>query len=106
VSWIARDVGDDETNSHPSFIGKKIQQAFFHNNRLGFLSSDNVSMSQSKEFFNFYHTSAQTVTDADPIDLRASTIRPAALHSIIPTTQGLILFSANQQFLMAAANTS
>ena len=104
VSWIARDVGDDETNAHPSFIGKKIQQAFFHNNRLGFLSSDNVSMSQSKEFFNFYHTSAQTVTDADPIDLRASTIRPAALHSIIPTTQGLILFSANQQFLMAAAD--
>ena len=104
VSWVARDVGDDETNSHPSFIGKKIQQAFFHNNRLGFLSSDNVSMSQSKEFFNFYHTSAQTVTDADPIDLRASTIRPAALHSIIPTTQGLILFSANQQFLMAAAD--
>ena len=104
VSWVARDVGDNETNAHPSFIGKKIQQAFFHNNRLGFLSSDNVSMSQSKEFFNFYHTSAQTVTDADPIDLRASTIRPAALHSIIPTTQGLILFSANQQFLMAAAD--
>ena len=37
-------------------------------------------------------------------DSRASTIRPAALHSIIPTTQGLILFSANQQFLMAAAD--
>ena len=104
VTWVTRNVGDDETNAHPSFVGKKIQQAFFHNNRLGFLSSDNVSMSQSKEFFNFYHTSAQTVTDADPIDLRASTIRPAALHSIIPTTQGLILFSANQQFLMAAAD--
>ena len=104
VTWTTRDVGDDETNSHPSFVGKKIQQAFFHNNRLGFLSEDNVSLSQSKEFFNFYHTSAQTVTDADPIDLRASTIRPAALHSIIPTTQGLILFSANQQFLMAAAD--
>jgi hypothetical protein len=104
VTWVTRNVGDDETNDHPSFIGKKIQQAFFHNNRLGFLSSDNVSMSQSKQFFNFYHTSAQTVTDADPIDLRASTIRPAALHSIIPTTQGLILFSANQQFLMAASD--
>ena len=104
VTWVTRNVGDDITNAHPSFIGKQIQQSFFHNNRLGFLSSDNVSMSQSKEFFNFYHTSAQTVTDADPIDLRASTIRPAALHSIIPTTQGLILFSANQQFLMAASD--
>ena len=52
-AWVARDVGDDETNDHPSFIGKKIQQAFFHNNRLGFLSSDNVSMSQSKQFLTF-----------------------------------------------------
>ena len=104
VTWVTRQVGDDDTNDHPSFIGKTIQQGFFHNNRLGFLSSDNVSMSQSSEFFNFYHTSAQTVTDADPIDIRASTIRPAALHSVIPTTQGLILFSANQQFLMSAAD--
>ena len=104
ITYDARTVGDDVTNSHPSFVGAKIVQAFFHNNRLGFLSSDNVSMSQSAEFFNFYHTSAQTVTDSDPIDISASTIRPAALHSVLPSTQGLVLFSANQQFLMAAAD--
>ena len=104
ITYDSRTVGDDVTNSHPSFVGAKIVQAFFHNNRLGFLSSDNVSMSQSAEFFNFYHTSAQTVTDSDPIDVSASTIRPAALHSVLPSTQGLVLFSANQQFLMAAAD--
>ena len=104
ITWTARLVGDDTTNSHPSFVGQKIQQAFFHNNRLGFLSKDNVSMSQSSQFYNFYHTSAQTVTDADPVDLSCSTIRPAALHGVIPTTQGLVLFSKNQQFLMSASN--
>ena len=104
ITWTARKVGDDTTNSHPSFVGEKIQQAFFHNNRLGFLSKDNVSMSQSQDFYNFYHTSAQTVTDADPVDLSCSTIRPAALHGVIPTTQGLVLFSKNQQFLMSAAD--
>jgi hypothetical protein len=104
ITWTARKVGDDLTNSHPSFVGAKIQQAFFHNNRLGFLSKDNVSMSQSQDFYNFYHTSAQTVTDADPVDLSCSTIRPAALHGIVPTTQGLVLFSKNQQFLMSAAD--
>ena len=104
ITYNSRTVGDDVTNSHPSFVGAKIVQAFFHNNRLGFLSSDNVSMSQSAEFFNFYHTSAQTVTDSDPIDISASTIRPAALHSVLPSTQGLVLFSANQQFLMAASD--
>ena len=104
VTWDARAVGDDETNSHPSFVGNKITQSFFHNNRLGFLSADTVSMSQSAKFFNFYHTSAQTITDSDPIDLSASTVKPVALHSVIPSTQGLVLFSANQQFLMGSAD--
>ena len=104
IVWIDRLVGDDTTNSHPSFVGAKIQQAFFHNNRLGFLANDNVSMSQSSQFYNFYHTSAQAVTDADPVDLSSSTIRPAALHAVIPTTQGLVLFSKSQQFLMRGAD--
>ena len=104
ATWIDRVVGDDTTNSHPSFVGDKVQQAFFYNNRLGFLSGDNVSMSQSQDFYNFYHTSAQTVTDADPIDVSCSTIRPAALHAVLPTIQGLILFSKNQQFLLSAAD--
>ena len=102
VPWTARAVGDDDTNSHPSFVGAKIEQAFFHNNRLGFLSGDNVSMSQAAQFFNMYHTSAQTVTDADPIDLKATSTKPVALHSVLPSTQGLVLFSANQQFLMGS----
>ena len=102
VPWTARAVGDDDTNDHPSFVGAKIEQAFFHNNRLGFLSGDNVSMSQAAQFFNMYHTSAQTITDADPIDLKATSTKPVALHSVLPSTQGLVLFSANQQFLMGS----
>jgi len=105
IAWTARTVGDDDTNSHPSFLGKKINGGFFYNNRLGFLSSDNVSMGQvqkDENFYNFYHTSAQTITDADPVDLKASTIRPTTLYSVLPTTQGLLLFSKDQQFLMSA----
>ena len=104
ITWTARLVGDDTTNSHPSFNGSKIQQAFFYNNRLGFLTQDNVSMSQSGEFYNFYHITAQTISAADPIDLSCSSIRPALLHGIIPVASGLILFSENQQFLMYSAD--
>ena len=100
IAFTPRLVGDDSTNSHPSFVGNKIQDAFFHNNRLGFLTSDNVSMSQAGEFFNFYHISALAVTDADPVDISCSSIKPAVLTAVIPTTQGLILFSKNQQFIM------
>tara|TARA_Y100001938_G_scaffold150267_1_gene240398 strand:- start:1476 stop:4127 length:2652 start_codon:yes stop_codon:yes gene_type:complete len=104
VTWTARLVGDDTTNSHPSFNTKTIQQSFFYNNRLGFLSEDNVSMSQAGEFYNFYHITAQTVTASDPVDLNCSSIRPAVLHGIIPVASGLILFSENQQFIMYAAD--
>ena len=102
ITWTERLVGDDTTNEHPSFVGKTIKQAFFHKNRLGFLSEDNVSLSRSAEFYNFYHKSAQTLTAADPIDISCATIRPAVLHGVLPTPQGLVLFSKNQQFLMAA----
>ena len=104
IPWVNRVVGDDETNKHPSFVGQKINQSFFHNNRLGFLSADTVSMSQSGDFFNMYHASAQTVVDSDPIDLSANALKPVALHSVLPTTQGLVLFSANQQFLMSSSD--
>ena len=109
ITWTKRLVGDDRTNKHPSFVGQQIQQSFFHNNRLGFLSKDNVSLSRAPElgdpqFYNMYAKSARIQIDSDPVDISCSTIRPAALHAVIPTSQGLVLFSKNQQFLMAAAD--
>ena len=100
ISWVDRIVGDSISNSHPTFVDNKIQQSFYYNNRLGFLTEDNVSMSKSGEFFDFYMTTAQGSTDADPIDISCSSTRPALLHGIIPTAGGLMLFSQNQQFIM------
>ena len=100
VAWTDRLVGDDVTNPQPSFVGSTIQKTFFYNNRLGFLTEDNVSMSQAGEYFNFYFISALTATAADPIDISASSIQPAVLHGVIPTAQGLVIFSQYQQFLL------
>ena len=104
ITWEARLVGDETSNEHPSFVGQKIQQAFFHSNRLGFLTEDNVSMSQAGEFYNFYHASALTQIDSDPIDFSCSSIKPAILHAAIPAAQGLVLFSKSQQFQLYSVN--
>lgn len=104
LKWEPRLVGDDETNSHPSFVGSSITQIFFHADRFGVLTDDNVSMSQTGEYFNFYHVTASTQVASDPVDLSCSSIKPAVLHAVISTAQGLLLFSANQQFMMEAEN--
>ena len=103
ASWEPRLVGDDESNEHPSFVGTKIQQLFFYNNRLGALTDENVSLSQSGDYFNFYHNSALTVVASDPVDISCSSIRPATLHGVVPVAQGLLLFSRSQQFLLQSS---
>jgi hypothetical protein len=102
--WEERLVGDDESNSHPSFVDVTIQDLFLFNNRLGFLTEDNVSMSQAGDYYNFYHKTATSQVISDPIDISCSSIRPAVLHAVIPIPQGLLLFSRSQQFLMEAEN--
>ena len=102
IAYEDRLVGDDDTNSHPSFNGEKITAGFFHNNRLGFLSKDNVIMSQSGDFYNFYFKSAQTTIESDPVDISCSSIKPTSLHAALPTAQGVILFSEYQQFILFA----
>ncbi len=100
IPWGDRLVGDDLTNAHPSFVGKTIKKAFFHDDRLGFLSEDNVILSRAKEPYEFYATSARTHTMADPIDVNCASVRATKLYAILPARQGLTLFSKNQQFLI------
>ena len=104
IIFNERKVGDNISNSHPSFVGQKITGGFFHNNRLGFLSKDNVILSRTGSFFNYYFESAQTVLDSDPVDLSCSSVKTTSLHAVLPTAQGLLLFSQNQQFVMYADN--
>ena len=100
ITYTDRLVGDDITNSQPSFVGEKITNAFFSDGRFGFLSKDNVSLSQAGDFFNFYFKSAQTSIDSDSVDISCSSVKPTALNAVIPTAQGILLFSNKQQFML------
>lgn len=102
VSWEQRLVGDMDSNPNPSFVGSTINKLFFYQNRLGALTNDNVILSQSGDYFNFFAASALTVVDSDPIDSKASTTRPSAIYAVVPVAQGLLLFSNNEQFLFSS----
>ena len=102
IPWEDRIAGDDITNKHPSFVGKTIKKAFFHDDRLGFLSEDNMVLSQAKDPYNFYGRSARTITKGDPVDVNCASLRPTELFAALPARQGLALFSKTQQFLAYA----
>ena len=101
ISWIDRLVGDDDTNPLPSFVGHTISNAFFYRNRLGFTSDQNVVLSAAGDVFNFFVESARVASDADPIDISAEGKQPAFLKYVNPTSVGLVLYSDNEQFLLA-----
>lgn len=102
VTWEERLVGDLNTNPDPSFVGQTIQQLFFYNNRLGFLTNENIVMSQAGDYFNLFAASATTSIASDPIDIACSSVKPAVLHAVLPVAQGLVLFSRSQQFIVTS----
>lgn len=100
VTWEDRLVGDDETNPLPSFVGSTISNLFFYRNRLGFLSNEAVVLSKAGDYFNFFVTTALTVSPDDPIDITASSTKPVTLNYVQTTSVGLVLFGQTQQFLL------
>jgi hypothetical protein len=101
ITWEDRNIGDLETNPDPSFVGSTINNLFFYRNRLGFLSNEAVILSKAGDYFNFFATTALTVSDDDPIDVNASSVKPVNLRYVRPSSAGLVLFSDTEQFLIA-----
>lgn len=98
LTWTERQSGDDLTSPQPSFIGYPITCTFFYSNRFGALSQDNVFLGTANDPFNFFVKTALTQTASDPIDLNVASIRPVTLSEVLPSPQGLIIFSERQQF--------
>ena len=106
ITYKNRLTGDDNTNPQPSFVGKKISSTFFYSNRFGVLSDDNVIFGVANDNYNFFSKSALTQIDSDPIDLNVSSVRPVTLSDVLPSPQGLLLFSERQQFQVYATDAS
>jgi hypothetical protein len=100
--WEPRYNGDDKTCPFPSFTGNKIQDMVFFQNRLGFLSGENLVFSRVGEFFNFFKESATQLSDADPIDIASSSPRVGKVMAAIPFNTDLIIFTPTSQLALRA----
>ena len=100
--WGKRDVGDEITNTKPSFVGKPIQRMIFFRNRIALLSEENVILSRVNDFYSFWVKTAMAISNADPIDLQSSSTYPTKLYDAVESNNGLVLFSASEQFLLSS----
>ena len=98
--WKDRLVGDNSSNPFPTFKGGTIQEMFFHRNRLGIISGENVVMSQPGRYFDFFIVSAIAASDDNPIDITVSDIKPAFINHVLPIQKGIMMFSDSGQFLL------
>ena len=102
-----RRVGDDTTNPMPSFVGARINKVLFFRNRLALLSGENVITSRPGTLGtpDFFNETALTVSASDPVDISAASMFPSELFDGIEVNTGLVVFSTNQQFLLASDDT-
>ena len=102
-----RRVGDETTNPMPSFVGARINKVLFFRNRLALLSGENVITSRPGTLGtpDFFAETALTVSASDPVDISAASMFPSELFDGIEVNTGLVVFSTNQQFLLASDDT-
>jgi hypothetical protein len=98
ADWDIREAGDDDTNPFPSFVDYKINDLFFHRNRLGMLADENVIMSEAGSYFNFFQNTVITFVDSGPIDVAVSNNQVSILKHAVPFSEQLLLFSDLTQF--------
>ena len=96
--WVVRLAGDETEQPGPSFLGFTISDLVFFKNRLGFISGENVILSEAGSYYNFWQQSALKVIDNDPIDLTAVSNDVAVLNYALQQQDELVLFSNENQF--------
>ena len=99
-SWGKRIVGDLDSSPTPSFVDTKINDIYFHRNRLGFLADENVILSRSGEIFAFFNETVTDALDTDPIDVNVSHTKVSILKHAVAFDEKLLLFSDQTQFIL------
>ncbi len=105
-AWGERLVGDTKTNPNPTFVGKTLNDVFIFKSRLGFLSDENVVLSETSEFFNFFRTTVLTLKESEPLDVASTHNRVSILTSAVPFARQLVLFSDATQFILGSGNAA
>jgi hypothetical protein len=102
--WAGRQVGDEETNEDPSFVGRTIQDLGYFQGRLVALAGPAVIMSRTNKPLDFWIESATGTADSDAIDIESTAKGASTMERLIPHNRDLVMFSKNAQFIVFGRN--
>ena len=97
-SWAPRRVGDEDSNPPPTFVGQKISDVFFYQNRLGFLVDENIVFSCSGDFGNFWRNTVLDYIASDVVDVAVATTNVSLLKYAVSFNDGIMAFADQTQF--------
>ncbi len=101
IDWSLPRVGNEDNNSDPSFVGRKITDLFFYKNRLGIASDDSITMTEAANYTNFYASTAVDLVATDVIDITISTNQASNIYFAKPFNNSLYIFTKYAQYELA-----
>lgn len=97
-SLSSRQAGDEVTNPDPPFAEASIEGLTFFEGRLGFITGEELVLSEATKPRNFWFTTAIVLIDSDPITVAAGANRVTPIDWAIPFNRGLTLFSSGGSY--------
>lgn len=103
--WEDRRVGNEDSNSTPSFVGKKILGMSSFQNRLTMCAGSRVFMTRTDAPLDCWSQSATVQADDDPIDIGSTSQESSIMRKMVPHNRDLIVWSDNAQFIIFGRNS-
>jgi hypothetical protein len=102
--WAGRQVGDQDSNADPSFVGKTIEDLGYFQGRLVALAGSAVVMSRTNKPLDFWRQSVVNLNDDDGIDIESTANGVEKLFRLVPHNRDLVVFADAAQFIVFGRN--
>lgn len=103
LTVTSRPSGDSVSNPLPAFANQTINDMFIFNNRLGFLSTNKITLSKIDDFSSFFRTTNASSLASDRVDIVADITEASNSKLIyaVPFETSIMLFGERAQFLLS-----
>ena len=98
TGWKERRTGDDDSCPVPEFVGGRINDISYFQNRLVFLSDNQVFMTETDDVRNWWKASAVQLLVTDPVSIASTDTSVDTLRHMIMHNRDLLVLSGNKQF--------